>query len=183
MKKNTIAKPFSELHKIALKEARKIHRARIEHGIAIDEFGNIFSAIGDGDEVTIPDYMLENCRIVIHNHPNDVKEPSSFSGTDVYNLLHYGLDEIIVCGYGCYFYMRNNGCKTRAIDMLHKLNSLYENVSHAQTKKYAEKSVNLEMPERRKMYRESLRQTEVEYHKELKSLSSEKGLSYGRYKL
>lgn len=172
--------PFSALHEIALKEARKIHREKVEHGVAIDEYGKVISFGGNENAVDID--VNKSTRITLHNHPHEFKEPSSFSSNDVYNLLHFGLDEIIVCGYGCVFYMRRGKCMSRAIDVMHQIGKIYKNVELAEKKKFTEISLT-DIGNINAHYRKMRIQIERNYHKALKEYASEKGLSYRRVKL
>ena len=175
--------PFSALHEIALKEARKIHREKVEHAAVIDEMGNVTRIVGNGDEVGILPHLVSSARIIIHNHPHDFKEPSSFSGDDVYNLLHYNLDEIIVCGYGCYFYMRKGTCILRSMNVRSDLNRIYKQIDSEMKKVYLPGNRHTDTQSILKDYRTYKVKVESEYHKELRSYSQSKGLSYRRGKL
>ncbi|MCZ0860910.1 hypothetical protein O0S10_06675 [Methanocorpusculum sp. MG] len=179
---NTGKLPFSALHEIALKEARKIHREKVEHAAVIDEQGNVTRFVGDVDGVDIPAYLYEGARIIVHNHPHDCKEPSSFSGDDVYNLLYFNLDEIIACGYGYYFHMRKNTCILRSIDAKRKVYKIYDDVVSTERKIYQSKGVS-EIAEIKKEYWAMLVRIEKTYHKKLMEFASEKALTYGRSKL
>ncbi|MDU9376292.1 hypothetical protein McpSp1_08910 [Methanocorpusculaceae archaeon Sp1] len=174
--------PFSALHEIALKEARKIHREKVEHAAVIDELGNVTRFIGDVDGVDIPSSLYQIARIIVHNHPHDCKEPSSFSGDDVYNLLYFNLDEIIACGYDYYFHMRKNTCTLRAMDAKRKIYKIYDDVVITERKIYQSKGAS-ETSEIKKEYRAMLVRIEKTFHKKLIEFASEKALTYGRSKL
>lgn len=172
--------PFSELHEIALKEAQKIHREKVEHGVAIDEYGKVTHFRGNENTVDID--VNESTSIILHNHPHEFKEPSSFSSHDVYYLLHWGLKEIIVCGYGYIFYMRRGECTSLAIDVMRQIGKIYKNVERAEKKKFTENSLtdsdNISIH-----YQKMRVQIEQNYHKELKVYAKEEGLSYDKVKL
>ena len=149
----------------------------------IDEQGNVTCIVGNGDEVGILPRLVNTARIIIHNHPHEFKEPSSFSGDDVYNLLHHNLDEIIVCGYECYFSMRRGTCILRSMDVRSDLNRIYKRIDSRLKKKYLSGNLQTDINSILKDYRSYKRELESEYHQELRSYSLSKGLSYRRGKL
>ena len=170
---------FSELHEIALDEARRIHREKVEHAAVIDAAGNVTRCTGDADGVAIPDRLYPAARIIVHNHPHEFKVASSFSGEDVYNLFQFQLDEIIVCGYGYYFYMRRGEAVVRALDVSAALKRLYRSVEKNTRKRLIEISTE-NSGDLRTRYREYQIETLEAYHQEILVYAAEKKISYGK---
>lgn len=179
---NTRKLPFSALHEIALKEARKIHREKVEHAAVIDEMGNVTRVVGNGDEVCIPSHILKTAKIIIHNHPHEFKEPMTFSAEDIYNLFRHNLDEIVVCGYGCYFYMRKEACVMLAKDVLIDVRRIYREVEKIQFKRHFGEH-NTDPKTARSEYRSYRCDILRECHRRLLAYATEKKLSYKKEKL
>jgi len=101
-----------DLFHIILSKAKLIHSKKTEWAYTIDHAGNLFGCeTGDKDFVDVPEDKFTSANIILHNHPHEFKEPSSFSGIDVFNLLYYKPKEIVLCSYGRYFRMSDAGCQ------------------------------------------------------------------------
>lgn len=132
---------ISELHAIALQEAKKIDTSKIEYCISIDEFGNIQYFKGNDENVT-----ADKSFIMIHNHPNKYKEPMTFSYEDLHALLYNpDIFEGIVCSYGYCFVFRcgtlprmYNGGLLSAKEILAQYTSFLQKTEREQYKKYVE---------------------------------------------
>ena len=173
--------PFKVLHRIALEKAREIHESPIEKLYSIDEYGDCYYAEGDAEKVRPTQAMMEREVISIHNHPHKQKLSSSFSGEDIFSLMDSPhIQEIIVCGYGVYYWMKRGTCVLDA-ETIYKLvddmgwriaNTEYNKAPPGISRKAFKRWVNKREP----IFLEN-------YHKELLKLTKEIGLSYGRSKL
>ena len=174
--------PFSELHEIAVRTAKNIHlQDSAEHGRTIDKTGNIKKFVGGIDWVIID--INQDTRIAIHNHPNEYKTPETFSDYDIYNFLSRKyLCEIIVCGYGYYFYLRRGTYKGLSMDIKSEVARIRTRVKQKIKKEYLADDSNDSKTLRRRIKEMNVK-AERAYHKELCEFLSGKGLSYGRVKL
>lgn len=175
-------KNFEELHKIALKAARNIHlQDKVEHGRSIDIYGNVEKFAGGCDWVDIA--INTNTRMAVHNHPNEYKEPESFSDCDIYHFLSKKyLWEVIVCGYGYYFYLRRGSFNGLSGDVQKDVLKIRAKVKREVKKEYLADERNNNKTIKRKM-KELTHAAEARYHEELSTYLREKGLSYGKEKL
>jgi len=172
--------PFSELHEIAVEEARRIHNAKVEHGIAIDECGNIIRVVGDFSTVEIK--TDRPIIIALHNHPHEFKEPMSFSDIDILNLSENGLEEIMVCGYGYYFYLRKWDGMLRIRDVVTASRKICETAKkQAKHKNFTLYAPGSTTP--KALYKAYVIDALRNYHEGLAEFTREKGLSYGKVKL
>jgi hypothetical protein len=174
--------PFPVLYEIALKEARKIHREKVEHAVVIDENGIVSHYTGDRDEVGLPRSVLQYARIIVHNHPDEHNIPTTFTSADIYNLFHHNLDGIIVCGYGDYFYMKKGSCCLLSRIILDDVKRIYKNVEKLQFKKHFGEH-NTSLKGVKAEYRQYMADVASEYHSGLLKYASEKRICYGRAKL
>ena len=175
-------KSFEELHTLALTAARNIHlQSNIEHGRSIDKFGIVRKFAGGEGWVDID--VDENTRITIHNHPQEQKIPETFSGDDVYHfLINKQLCEIIVCGYGYYFYLRRGTFRGREMPVRNEICSIFSRVKDRVLKEYAKDPLNLAKSMKTKE-KEVYLLIEEGIHEEVSAYLASKGLSYGRSKL
>ena len=193
-------KSFEELHTLALTAARNIHlQDEVEHGRSIDKYGNVRKFTGGEKWVDID--VDENTRITIHNHrqsetgsrltircthpspPQEQKIPETFSGDDVYHfLINKQLCEIIVCGYGYYFYLRRGTFRGREMPVWNEICSIFSRVKDRVLKEYAKDPLNLAKSMKTKE-KEVYLLIEEGIHEEVSRYLASKGLSYGRSKL
>ena len=125
----------------------------------------------------------ENTRITIHNHPQEQKIPETFSGDDVYHfLINKQLCEIIVCGYGYYFYLRRGSFRGREMPVRNEICSIFSRVKDRVLKEYAKDPLNLAKSMKTKE-KEVYLLIEEGIHEEVSAYLASKGLSYGRSKL
>ena len=175
-------KDFETLHKLAVQTARNIHlRSDAEHGRSIDKYGNIIKTVGDDSGVYIE--VNQDVRITVHNHPNEYKISEPFSDEDIYRFLtKKHLVEILVCGYGYYYYLRRGNYNGLSIDVRNDVKKLFRETQNRVLKEYTKNIENAV-----KSYKRGLKEIntlfESEYHKELQKYLNGKGLSYGKVKL
>ena len=173
--------PFKVLHRIALEKAREIHESPIEKLYSIDEYGDCYYAEGDAEKVRPTQAMIERGIIDVHNHPAYLKTPISFSGEDVYTLLESPQKkEIIVSGYGFYFWMRKGTCIKNSAEVCTHINEMREEIRINELKKIP---LNISKKLSRKLFKEHIINTEIVYHKALAKYAREIGLTYGKAKL
>lgn len=171
--------PFKVLHRIALEKAREIHESPIEKLYSIDEYGDCYYAEGDAEEVQPTQTMIERGVIDVHNHPHNLKIPSSFSGDDVFNLLsNPHKKEIIVSGYGIYFWMRRGTCTQAPADVSQYIDNMSSEISDTLFKKLPIHTTKKK--QWRKEFAIYQKNVEIAYHKELVKYTKQIGLSYGK---
>ncbi|HJJ28587.1 MAG TPA: hypothetical protein O0X70_04270 [Methanocorpusculum sp.] len=169
----------AELKEIAVKKARNIWNEPIEHAFCIDCEANIQpSRIGTDGSVYVSEIQAKTARYVVHNHPHPCKEPSTFSGADVYALLHFRLNEIIVCSYGTIFSMSNNGCKLPASEVEKQMDSEFRKIDHKYQKKYLNEAASASDSKLKAAYKAYLISIEQEYRIWLKNYALENNLIY-----
>ena len=172
-----------DLEKIALKHGKNIHLLSKEHAFTVDADGTIHKCpAGNDGGVDVSIELAKSAKIIVHNHPNDFKEPASFSGIDVYHLLHLRLNEIIVCSYGYYFAMKNENCSTLSSEVKRDLEKEYKRIETRLYKEFIRDTSALERSIAAK-YRKFRVSVEKEYHEFLTKYAHEKGLSYHKGKL
>jgi len=158
--------------------ARKIHRKKREQVISIECDGKINKfPVGEDGISEMDSDKVKMAVIVLHNHPHEFNYPSTFSGLDVFNLLYYRINEIIVCSYGKYYIMSNNGCKLLGREVKNILDTEYLNID----KRLREKYINIaaKNPDMIKSgYRDYKINLEIEYNKFLKKFAKENNLKY-----
>lgn len=174
---------YEDLRKVILKKAKNIHTLNVEHGYTIECDGEMHTYNDkDGGEVTIPVQKIKMATIILHNHPHEFKEPSTFSGLDVYNLLYYKPQEIIVCSYGMCFCMKNAGCKHLPSEVMYALDNKYKAITDKLFKKYVVTQNNSQR-DMKMNYKQFKVELEQEYRAFLKSYSLENNLLYTEEKL
>ena len=177
-----IEMPFSELHKIAVRVAKNIHLCDdVEHGRTIDKYGEIRKFSGDLDGVYID--VVQDTRIIVHNHPHKYKISNTFSYEDIYRFLTKKyLCEIIVSSYGYYYILRRGTYKGLSLEISNHAKELYFEIKDKVIKECSQNPDNRNLPLRtiRKKTNAAL---ELEYHKALKEFLTGKGLSYERCKI
>ena len=178
MAKKKIEYTDEQLREILLKKAKDIHNQPIEHAYTIEQDGIPYKCpAGTDGTVDIPEEKAKTAIIILHNHPHEFKEPSTFSGKDVYNLLYYRLNEIIVCSYGKYFSMKNAGCPLLSSQVMNLLDKEYKRLNRILYKKYVETAENTPAGIAAN-YKKYLTELEREYAKYMKQFALEKNLMY-----
>ena len=174
---------YDDLRKIILKKAKNIHTLSVEHGYTIECDGEIYSYNDNDDgEINIPIQKIKLAVIILHNHPHEFKEPSTFSGADVYNLLYYKPQEIVLCSYGMCFTMKDTGCTLLPSEVMHVLDKKYKEITNQLFNKYISNQNNTprEMRENYKRFKVELEQ---EYRAFLRTYSKKVNLLYTEEKL
>ena len=175
---------YEDLRNSILKKARTIHSLSVEHGYTIEGNGEMYS-FNDNDSggVNFPMKKLKSAIIALHNHPHDFKEPSSFSGRDVYNLLYYKPHEIIVSSYGVCFCMKNGGTTRLPSDVMHALDNKYNEIDTRLFNMYVRNQNNASSRDMKANYKRYAVELEREYRAFLTVYAGENNLLYTEEKL
>jgi len=174
---------YDDLRNKILKKAKAIQSLKAEHGYTIECDGELYS-FNDNDSggVDFPLKKIKLAIIALHNHPHAFKEPSSFSGRDVYNLLYYKPHEIMVSSYGVCFSMKNNGCKELPSDVMHTLDNKYDEIDNRLFNKYVQNQTNIPR-DMKANYKQYAIEIEREYRDFLLSYAKKINLLYTEEKL
>ena len=175
---------YEDLRKVIMKKAKNLHALTVEHGYTIECDGEMYAYNNENDgEVRIPLQKIKMAVIILHNHPHDYKEPSTFSGEDVFNLLYYKPQEIILCSYGMCFTMKNGGCKLLPSEVMHALDKEYKGIDDKLFNKYVRNQNNNTARDMKANYKQYAVELEREYRTFLKAYAQRINLLYTEEKL
>lgn len=174
---------YEDLRKVIMKKAKNIHTLSVEHGYTIECDGEIYSYNDDDNgEVNFPLQKIRLAIIILHNHPHEFKEPSTFSGADVYNLLYYKPQEIILCSYGMCFTMKDAGCTLLPSDVMHTLDKEYKRIDDKLFNRYISNQ-NTTPRDMKANYKRYAVELEREYRAFLMAYAKKVNLLYTEVKL